>query len=57
MHYEIYRTRFRREWRWRLRAANGRILCASGEGFRNRGDCLANIDLVKRSAPAPVREA
>ena len=30
---EIYRDR-RGEWRWRLRASNGRILADSGEGYR-----------------------
>jgi len=32
---EIYRDG-RGEWRWRLRAANGRILADSGEGYRRR---------------------
>ena len=27
------------EWRWRIRAANGRIMADSGEGYRNEGDC------------------
>jgi len=32
---QIYRD-VRREWRWRLRASNGRILADSGEGYRRR---------------------
>ena len=32
---EIYRDA-KREWRWRLRAANGRIVADSGEGYRRR---------------------
>jgi uncharacterized protein YegP (UPF0339 family) len=32
---EIYRDG-RSEWRWRLRAANGRIVADSGEGYRRR---------------------
>ena len=32
---EIYRDA-NREWRWRLRAANGRIVADSGEGYRCR---------------------
>lgn len=43
MIFEIYRQRrglFRRtQWAWRLRAANGRILAVSGEGYNNRADC------------------
>ena len=26
----------RREWRWRLKASNGRIVADSGEGYRRR---------------------
>lgn len=29
-------------WRWRRTAANGRIIAASTEGYRNRADCEAN---------------
>lgn len=35
------------DWRWRLRAANGRIIANSGEGYINREDCLHAISLVK----------
>jgi len=33
--FEIYRDR-RKEWRWRLKAANGRIIADSGEGYSRR---------------------
>jgi uncharacterized protein YegP (UPF0339 family) len=46
----------RNEWRWRLRAANGRIIAESGESYRNREDCLAAITLVKGSGQAPVKD-
>lgn len=55
MWFETYRTFFRREYRWRLHAANGEVI-ASGEGYRNRGDMLAAIRLVQRSADAPIHE-
>ena len=32
---DIYRDA-NREWRWRLRASNGRIVADSGEGYRRR---------------------
>lgn len=38
----VYRTRsLRRSQRraWRLVAANGRIIAASGEGYSDRGEC------------------
>lgn len=28
------------EWRWRIVAANGRVVADSGEGYRRRGACL-----------------
>jgi len=56
MNYFVYQDAAR-QWRWRLRAANGRIIADSGEAYHNRADCLAAIALVKRSAPTPVRQA
>lgn len=35
-------TDARNEWRWRRVAANGRIVGASSEGYKNRTDCIAN---------------
>jgi uncharacterized protein YegP (UPF0339 family) len=45
----------RGEWRSRLRAINGQTLADSGEGYRNRNDCLHAIELIRRGAGnAPV---
>lgn len=44
------------EWRWHLKAANGRVVADSGEGYRDRADCLHGIELVKGSKDAPVKE-
>jgi uncharacterized protein YegP (UPF0339 family) len=44
-------------WRWRLRAANGKIIADSGEAYFNKSDCLAGIQLVKGSSAAPVYDA
>ncbi|HYW12587.1 MAG TPA: DUF1508 domain-containing protein [Longimicrobium sp.] len=43
------------EWRWRLKAENGEIIADSGEGYKNKPDCLAGIALVKGSKDAPVK--
>ena len=43
-------------WRWRLRAANNKIIAESGEAYVNKQDCLAAIQLVKNSAGAPIYE-
>ncbi|HEX5708969.1 MAG TPA: DUF1508 domain-containing protein [Pyrinomonadaceae bacterium] len=53
--YEVYEDSAG-EWRWRLRAGNNRIIADSGEGYRDRRDCLHGIDLVKNSKHAPVEE-
>jgi uncharacterized protein YegP (UPF0339 family) len=31
------------EYRWRVKAGNGRILADSGEGYKNYGDCMAGF--------------
>ena len=54
MKYFIYKDKVG-EWRWRLSAANNEII-ASGEGYKNKTDCLHAIDLVKSSSEAPVQE-
>ena len=43
---QIYRDG-RREWRWRLRASNGRILADSGEGYRRRRSARDAVDRVR----------
>ena len=32
----------KKEWRWRRKAANGRIVGASSEGYKNKVDCVEN---------------
>lgn len=48
MKFELYRDDAG-EWRWRFRAANGRILATGAEGYKNKGDCRAGLDLVRES--------
>jgi uncharacterized protein YegP (UPF0339 family) len=44
------------EWRWRLRANNHEIIATSGEGYKNKQDCLHAIDLVRSlSQDAEIR--
>jgi hypothetical protein len=52
MYFEVYRD-VHGYWRWRLKAANHRIV-ASGESYRSRGDCLGAIGLVQSSSSARV---
>lgn len=39
----IYQDK-KNEWRWRLTAANGRIVAESGEGYKNRADALKIVN-------------
>lgn len=55
MYYMIYKDRAN-QWRWRLLAANYKIIADSAEGYVNKTDCLAGIGLVKRSSNAPIHE-
>ncbi|MBH1671603.1 DUF1508 domain-containing protein [Stenotrophomonas maltophilia] len=40
------------DWRWRLKADNGLIIATSGEGYRNKADCLHAIKLVMSATTA-----
>ena len=51
MKFKVYRDGT--QWRWRLRAANGEII-AHGESYKNKTDCLAVVELVKKSSTAAV---
>lgn len=53
--FVIYKDRHG-EWRWRLFAANSKVIADSAEGYNNKADCLHGIDLVKSSYSAPVQE-
>lgn len=65
MHFEIYpqnsgeRTSLLmgEQWRWRLKAANNKIIATSGESYWNKQDCLHAIDLVVgASSSTPINE-
>lgn len=45
------------EWRWRLVAGNERVIADSGEGYRDKRDCLHAIELVKDLKDARVEGA
>jgi uncharacterized protein YegP (UPF0339 family) len=47
--FEVFKDS-RGEFRWRLRAANAKIIADSGEGYKAKADCLHGIDLVKEGA-------
>ena len=49
MKFTIYKDS-KGEFRWRLTAANGKTVADSGEGYKNKADCRAGIDLVRSGA-------
>lgn len=53
MKYVVYRDETN-EWRWRLKASNGDKIAVSGEGYKNKQDCLHAIKLVKSSGDALI---
>ena len=53
MSYHYYKDA-RGEWRWRLKAVNGRIIADSAEGYKTESECLDDIDRVKASVSAKV---
>jgi len=55
MYYHLYQDTSS-QWRWRLIAANNRIIANSGEAYHNKTDCVAAINLVRGSGNAPIRE-
>lgn len=54
--YLIYIEPSSNLWRWTLYNPLGRMAAQSVEKYYNKADCLAAIDAVKASGPAPVRE-
>jgi uncharacterized protein YegP (UPF0339 family) len=47
--FELYRDEAD-EFRWRLRAKNGRVIATSGEGYKNKADAEHGISLVKNAS-------
>lgn len=44
--FQLYRDQ-NSEYRWRLRAANNRVVADSGEGYVHKADCEHGIDLMR----------
>lgn len=51
MKFVVYKSK--QEWRWRLRARNGKII-ASGQGFKTRRACDKSIACVRGSMTAKL---
>lgn len=51
MHFEVYRDKTN-QYRWRLWAANNRIIADSGEAYHNKQDCLNMLIWIKNNSAA-----
>jgi uncharacterized protein YegP (UPF0339 family) len=47
--FQVYQDK-KKEYRWRLKAANGQEVAASSEGYKAKRDCDHAIDLIKKGA-------
>ncbi len=55
--FETYQDKAQ-EHRWRLKATNGQVIAASGQGYKDKRDCEHAIDVIKKGAEkAKVEEA
>ena len=45
---EIYTDR-KKEYRWRLRGLNGKIIDAATEGFKTRSSCIGNLNTTAKA--------
>lgn len=52
---EVYRDT-QSEWRWRRVARNGEIVADSGEGLKNRVDCIGIAKALFPDTPFDIEE-
>jgi uncharacterized protein YegP (UPF0339 family) len=53
--FELYTDRHG-TWRWKLVAANGRVLAESGEGYRRRADAYQALQRVRLASQSDLTE-
>jgi uncharacterized protein YegP (UPF0339 family) len=49
---EVYQDKGKTEWRWRILARNGNVVCSSSEGFSRRAGALRNLERTQRAINA-----
>jgi uncharacterized protein YegP (UPF0339 family) len=47
--FEMYQDAGK-EYRWRLKAANGAVLASSGQGYKAKADCAKGVERLKEQA-------
>lgn len=53
--FEIYEDA-KKEFRWRLKAGNGQVIAASGQGYKDKRDCKKGVELIMAGAAAATVE-
>jgi uncharacterized protein YegP (UPF0339 family) len=43
---EVYRSRKTQQWRWRIKARNGRVIATSHDAYYNQEDCIHGLHLT-----------
>ena len=54
MTFEIYQDNAK-DYRWRLKSANGAILATSGQGYKAKADCKNGVDRIKQDAAEKLK--
>lgn len=55
MKFHIYKDH-KGEWRWRLKAANGKTVADSSEGYSSKQACHHGVDLIRGTTNIPIVE-
>ena len=48
--FELYQSTTDKQYRWRMKSANGQIIAGGGEGYTTKAGAQNGIDAVKRDA-------
>ena len=57
MKIEVFReTGDDKDWRWRIRSSNGKIVATSGEGYKRKTACVAMAEKVSHEIELVVVE-
>ncbi|HEY1377275.1 MAG TPA: DUF1508 domain-containing protein [Gemmataceae bacterium] len=52
--FEVYQDNAK-EYRWRLKAANGSILATSGQGYKAKADCKNGVERIQKDAAGKLK--
>jgi uncharacterized protein YegP (UPF0339 family) len=52
--FEVYQDA-KEQYRWRLKAANGKVLATPGQGYKAKRDCLNGVERIKNDATTKLK--